>query len=398
VRVLFFAFSRSSLGHVSRVTAAAARFQRDGVTVQVAAHASLAGYVAAAGLPFRPIAELAPAPAWRGMNDDAVLREFVRTRQASADYVTRSLAEERAAIADFGPDAVVSDMRNTAGVAASMAGLPSVAIHNLGLFHHPMHVIVPEVLRTLAALGVEDRHAGRVLGTALAVPSLPPLEPLSGLAAPVRALVTGLVDEVRHVGPLFSPGTEEVLRQDRARSDPDGPGMLYVSLGGSGVGQDRLADVLAAVDDLRMRCVVVTGQADTAARDALERRLRSAVERSPVEVHELRTDAVRLMAGARCALMHGGHASTLEGLAAATPMVLLPHSREQRETAAHLAAAGLAQVIDEDSGPKEVRDAVVTAMERGQAARAHAAAALLGTDGAANLLALVREQVAWNRS
>ncbi|WP_035700782.1 glycosyltransferase family protein, partial [Glycomyces tenuis] len=202
MRALFVAFSRSSLGHITRMRTAAERFAQAGHEVAVAAHAEVRDLVAKAGLPWIGIDEIGPAPAWRGMDDVAQLRAFARTRLASPEYVADSLRDELRAIDDFGPDVVVSDMRNTASVAASMRDLPSFTCHNLRLFRHPMHAVLPEILATLRQLGVGSFHARKALGDVLLVPDLPLLDPLSDIPAETAGLVSGLVSEIRHIGPL----------------------------------------------------------------------------------------------------------------------------------------------------------------------------------------------------
>ncbi|MFG3340823.1 glycosyltransferase [Glycomyces sp. NPDC048151] len=389
LRVLFVAFSRSSLGHVTRMRTAARRFADAGHTVAVAVHEEVRHLVDHAGLQWIGIDEIGPAPAWRGMNDVASLRAFARTRLASPIYVRTSLRDELRAIDEFAPDAVVSDMRNTASVAASMRGLPSFTCHNLRLFKHPMHAVLPEILATLEAVGVAPEHR-RPLGDAVLVPDLPLLDPLSDVPAETAGLMTSLTSEIRHIGPLVP---RELLAQPvRAEREP----VLNITLGGSGAGDEDLLRVVAAASGLGVRLAVTLG-VEGPESEVLADKVRAAAGDAEVEVAAFRHDAVDLMSRSAAAVVHGGHSSMIEGLLCATPLVFTPQSAEQRGNAARVAGLGLGAVVAEDDPSETVTQAIKAALGADRDAHAAFASVLRSADGAGAMLELVERSVALHR-
>ncbi len=391
MRVLFVAFSRSSLGHITRMRTAAERFASAGHEVAVAAHAEVRELVLKAGLPWIAIDEIDPAPAWRGIDDVERLRAFVRTRLASPEYVANSLRDELRAIDDFGPDVVVSDMRNTASVAASMRDLPSFTCHNLRLFRHPLNALLPELLVTLEQLGVGRFHARKILGDVVLVPDLPLLDPLSDIPEETAALVSGMVSEIRHIGPLVA---------ERLRTGPiaaDRPPLLHLTLGGSGGGDKDLLRAVAAARDLRIPMAVTLG-VEGPESETLSREVKDAAAGAEIDVATFRHDAADLTARATAAVLHGGHSSMMEALLNATPMMFMPHSEEQRGNAARIAALGLGAVVGPDDPLETVTAKLVSVLETPDA-DAHAAFAglLRSADGAESMLERVERAVRIHR-
>lgn len=387
MRVLFAAFSRSSLGHVTRMRTAAARFAAAGHDVAVAVHEQARPLVERAGLEWIGIEEIGPAPAWRGMTDEAGLRAFARTRLASPAYIEQSIEDELRAIDAFAPDAVVSDMRNTASVAASMRGLPAFTVHNLHLFRHPMHAVLPEILAALEGLAVPDAHARKVLGDAVLVPDLPVLDPITDIPPATAALVAGLAPEIRHIGPLVP----EALRE----GPTDRPPLLNITLGGSGVGEDDLVRIVAAASGLGAPIAVTLGVEGPGTED-LAAHLKAAAAGADIDVAAFRHDAAELMARATAAVVHGGHASMLEGLLTATPLVFVPHSEEQRGNAARVAALGLGETAY-PADPEALTAAMRNALDAPRSAHRDFAAILHDADGAAAMIEVVARAVALAR-
>lgn len=403
LRVLMFAFTRSSLGHITRSTTAAARFAREGHTVAVACHEESRGIPERAGLTWCPVREIGPAPAWRGMDDPARLRAFIRDRLASPGYVSECLEDELRLIDEYRPDLVISDMRNTAGVAAAMRGVPSYSIHNLRLFRHPMHVMLPEILATLSSLGVHDRHARRVLGNAVLVPDLPILDDLPGLPPDTAALICSLTREIRHVGPLLPPGVTASARPASAHTAPahtaparpGAParrsGLLHVTLGGSGAGDHEIRRIVEAVGDLDLHVEITLGITATPGTvRAAERDLAALARRAAVSVSGFRHDAVDVTRAADAVVTHGGHGSIMEALAVGTPPVFLPHSTEQRLNAARVEELGLGTVLAPGDDPAAVREKILMAVKLKDSAQlARFGRSLVAADGAGQLVAYV---------
>lgn len=390
LRVLIIAFSRSSLGHIVRSTTAAARFAAAGHEVAVACHEEVRHIPEKAGLAWLPVDEIGPAPAWRGMDDPEQLRAFVRTRLASPEYVSASLADELRVIDGFRPDVVIADMRNTAGVAASMRGVLAFTLHNLRLFQHPMHVVLPEVLVTLDQLGVDPVHARNVLGSAVLVPDIAAIDGLSEVPPETAALICSLTEEVRHVGPLLSPELLSIAGRKAmpAEDGTDSRTRLHITLGGSGVGDEGIRRIVEAVAGLGLAIEVTLG-AD-ALQDrvaALEAELAGIAGPSTVAVTGFRHDVVEAVAAADAAVVHGGHGSMVEGLVCATPLVFLPHSAEQRHNARKVQDLGLGVVLGPGDDAAAVREKVVRALGlNATPGPRRFASALVAADGAGHLV------------
>src|SRR5690606_27189348 len=277
-------------------------------------------------------------------------------------------------------DVVVSDMRNTASVAASMRDLPSFTCHNLRLFRHPLHALLPELLVTLEQLGVGRFHARKILGDVVLVPDLPLLDPLSDIPEETAALVSGMVSEIRPIGPLVA---------ERLRTGPiaaDRPPLLHLTLGGSGGGDKDLLRAVAAARDLRIPMAVTLG-VEGPESETLSREVKDAAAGAEIDVATFRHDAADLTARATAAVLHGGHSSMMEALLNATPMMFMPHSEEQRGNAARIAALGLGAVVGPDDPLETVTAKLVSVLETPDA-DAHAAFAglLRSADGAESML------------
>lgn len=389
MRVLFVAFGRSSLDHITRMRTAAARFAEAGHEVAVAVHAEAGELVREAGLPWIEIDELEKI----GMSPDRFGTEDPDRLLALAapEYIANSLRDELRAIDDFGPDAVVSDMRNTASVAASMRDLPSFTCHDLHLLRHPMRTVLPEILTALEQLGVGRFHARKALGDVLLVPGLPLLDPLSDFPAETAGLVATLAAEIRHIGPIVA---------DRLRTGSlaaDRPPLLHLDLGGSGTGDKDLLRAVAAARGLGVPMAVTLG-VEGPESEALAREVEAAAAGAETDIAALRHDAADLTARATAAVLHGGHASMVEALLNATPMVFMPHSEEQCRNAARISGFGLGTVVEADDPVETVSTRLAAALATPDADAHVAFAALLrSADGAAAMLDRVEQAVRIHR-
>jgi UDP:flavonoid glycosyltransferase YjiC (YdhE family) len=396
LRVLFVCFSRSSLGHLVRSTAAALELHNRGHHVLFAAAADAVHVPAKAGLSCVETFEIGPAPAWRAIRTVEDMRALQRTRLGSPEYLDRCIAEETALIEGFRPNVVVSDFRNSAGVSASLAGVPSVSIHNLRFFIYPMNVILPVVLETLAELGVADEHARKVLGDVMVVPDLSIFEPMSVVPPDVASLVWSLPREVRYVGPLLM--REPATLPDRAtlrRRYGGGERLLVnVTLGGSAGGRQQLPEIVAGLTGLPIDLFITTGPAidPDELGPAVERFRAAAPSGCHLNIGGYRPDALDLMKACDVAVVHGGHGTTMEGLLCGTPMVFVPHLEEQRLNAVRAVECGTGVLPAGDDLRSEIADLVnLAAGKRGRADQV--GAGLAGVRGTATLADFVETQL-----
>jgi UDP:flavonoid glycosyltransferase YjiC (YdhE family) len=72
----------------------------------------------------------------------------------------------------------------------------------------------------------------------------------------------------------------------------------------------------------------------------------------------------QVLAGAALAITHGGHGTVIKALAAGVPMVLLPHGRDQPDTAARVTARGAGIALKRSANPGVIADAVRSVLRR----------------------------------
>jgi UDP:flavonoid glycosyltransferase YjiC (YdhE family) len=253
-----------------------------------------------------------------------------------------------------------------------------------------MHAVLPEILATLAQVGIAPEHR-RPLGDAVLVPDLALLDPLADIPAETAALVAGLTAEIRHVGPLVP---RDLLEQPvAAEREP----VLNVTLGGSGAGDKDLLRIVAAASGLGVRLAVTLG-VEGPGSDALAEQVRAAAGDADLDIAVFRHDAVDLMARSTAAVVHGGHSSLIEGLLCATPLVFVPASAEQRGNAARVAGLGLGAVVAEDDPVETVAETIRAALRADRAAHTGFANVLRAADGAGAMLDAVERAVALRRA
>jgi hypothetical protein len=104
-----------------------------------------------------------------------------------------------------------------------------------------------------------------------------------------------------------------------------------------------------ALGTLPVRAVVTTGPA-----------LDPAALRPPANVTVVPSAPHRqVLQHAALVVTHGGHGTVMKALAAGVPMVVLPHGRDQADTAARVTTRGAGVVLKRSAGPSRIADAVM---------------------------------------
>ena len=153
---------------------------------------------------------------------------------------------------------------------------------------------------------------------------------------------------VRYVGPVL----EDPVWSQGSSWTPPGGGKPLVLVSMSSTFQDQIGPlqrVIAALGTLPVHAIVTTGPAIDAA--AL-----NAAPNVTVLPHAPHREVLR---HAAAVVTHGGHGTVVKALAAGVPMVLLPHGRDQADTAVRVTERGAGIALKRTAQP----DAIATAVK-----------------------------------
>lgn len=282
------------------------------------------------------------------------------------------------AIGDADPDVVICSMFCLGGmVAAEAAGLPfDVLLPNV--YPLPADGMPPFGIGLRPARGVFGRLRDRALNafterlwdrnglpglnTLRAQHGLGPLTHFLDQARGARrqlVLTSGEFDfpaalppNVRYVGPVLDDPlwAEATPWTPAPGSDP----LVLVAMSSTFQDQvDCLQRVIDALGALPIAALVTTGPAIDV--DQLRSRANVRVVRSASHSQVLRHAAL--------VVTHGGHGTTVKALAAGVPLVILPHGRDQADTAARVAARGAGIKLARTARPKAIAGAVRRVLE-----------------------------------
>jgi MGT family glycosyltransferase len=311
-------------------------------------------------------------------------------------------ADTDAAIAKFKPDRVLCSMFCTGAMIAAEAQripfdvlfatvypLPAEGLPPFGIGLAPATNLLGRIRdRTLNALADRFWDAKGLAGLN-AVRQQWRLPPLSHVFDQVhrarRQLVftaaafdfpAQLPSNVRYVGPVLD---DPVWAATASWTPPAGTDpLVLVAL--SSTFQDQvpsLQRVIDALSEMRVRAVVTTGPAIDP--DAL---------RAPANVTVVvRAPHSEILHQADVVITHGGHGTVMKTLAAGVPMVLLPHGRDQADTAVRVTLRGAGLALKRSSTSRVIAGAVravlqlrafrTAAQELGEAVRREADSDLL---------------------
>ncbi len=368
-------------GNVPPELSAVRRLVERGHIVTVLGEDSVAGEIRATGARFRRWVHAPNRPDRRPGNDPArdwecrypwqlierlVATLFVGPAPAYAHDV-------RDAIADTRPQLVICSMFCLGGmVAAEAAGLPfDVLLPNIYLL--PAKGLPPFGIGLHPARGAVGRLRDRALNAFIerlwdtkglaglnTLRVQHALTPLAHFLDQVRrarrqVVLTSaefdfaaiLPPSVRYVGPVLD---DPIWAADMPWAPPAGSDPL-VLVAMSSTFQDQidcLQRVVDALGTLPVRGLVTTGPAI----DASTLRPRPNVTVVPSAPHR------QVLQHTALVVTHAGHGTVMKALAADVPMVLLPHGRDQADTAARVASRGAGIVVKRTAKPGVIADAI----------------------------------------
>jgi UDP:flavonoid glycosyltransferase YjiC (YdhE family) len=335
VRVLV--ATTAGAGHFGPLTPFAGALRDAGHDVVVAAPASFAGSVERAGFAHLPFAD-ADAAAQGAVfgrlpglsNEEAnaiVVHEiFVRINGRAA------LPGMRAAVEEWRPDLVLRDPSEFASYAvATETGVPHASVA-VGLLEFD-DVFLPGIAEPLADLGVAAGLAGLL--------SEPCLSLLPELFDPPAATGSRAVRRFRD--PTVTAAVDPLPDWWAGSGDP----LVYVSFGsvaaGLGLFPVLYQQVVEGLADVPVRVLLTVGEAGEP----------ETIRPCPANAHVERWwPQQAVMPHASAMIGHGGMGTTMAGLAAGVPMVVLPLFADQPFNARRVHALGAG--ISVDGGPAGV--------------------------------------------
>jgi MGT family glycosyltransferase len=375
-------------GNVPPELSAVGRLVERGHVVTVLAEDSVANEVRATGARLRPWVQAPNRPDRRPENDP--------TRDWECRYpwqlIERLIAtlfvgpahgyahDVRDAIADTRPQLVICSMFCLGGmVAAEEAGLPfDVLLPNVyplpakglppfGIGLRPARGAVGRLRDRALNLFIERLWDSKGLAGLNALREQHGLAPLAHFLDQVRrarrqlVLTSAAFDfaavlpaGARYVGPVLD---DPAWAAGTPWTPPGGSNPL-VLVAMSSTFQDQigcLQRIVDALGTLPVRGLVTTGPAI----DASTLRPRANVTVVPSAPHR------EVLQHAGLVVTHAGHGTVMKALAAGVPMVLLPHGRDQADTAARVTSRGAGIVLKRTARPGVIADAVRRVLQNG---------------------------------
>jgi UDP:flavonoid glycosyltransferase YjiC (YdhE family) len=335
VRVLV--ATTAGAGHFGPITPFARALRDAGHDVVVTAPASFAAAVERAGFGHLAFADgdraaqgavFASLPGLSNQEANAIVvhEVFARINGGAA------LPGMRAAVAEWRPDLVLRDPSEFASyVVATEAGVPYACV-SVGLLEFD-DVILPGIDAPLADLGMTGGGAGLL--------SEPCLSLLPEVFDPPPAPGSRTVRRFRD--PAVSAATESLPDWWEGSEDP----LVYVSFGSVaasiGLFPELYQQVVDALADLPVRVLLTTGESGEP----------DEIRPCPANAHvEKWWPQQAVMPHAAAVIGHGGMGTTMAGLAAGVPMVVLPIFADQPFNARRVEALGAGILVD--GGPAGV--------------------------------------------
>lgn len=356
--------STSGLGHLLPVLAIASAAVQAGHEVRVCAPSQQADRIDAQGLRWGPLVE--PTEGER-----TAVRAATEDREVAAGVIfarlnpLAGLPGLEATIAEWHPDIVLSEAAEFAGgLAAERAGLPTVRLHP-GMVHGSHW----------------ERMAAAVLSATRTEVGLPP-DPAADrlISAPQLCYFPAIIES----RPTDAPVTR-VRRPGLPVPQSDREPLIYITLGSEIPKMPMFATTArAAVEAARRtghRVILSIASGDPGALGDL----------SGIEVASW-VDQTEVLPRARVVVSHGGAGTTLDALAAGTPMISIPFFADQPYNADSLSALEVGRTVrpgtDLASRLFDALDVVLTEEPRACAQMADAVAALPDISAGISLLEL----------
>lgn len=373
-------------GNVPPELAAARRLRARGHAVTVIADDAVASDVRSTGAELRRWVRAPNRPDRRPENDPVrdwecrypwqLLDRLMKTLLVGpagqyADDAQDALAERR-------PAAVICSMFCLGGmVAAEAAGIPFVVLFP-NIYPLPAAGLPPFGIGLRPARGLAGRLRDRALNRIIewqwdakgleglnAVRAGHGLAPLAHvfdqvrradrqlvMTSPALDFTAALPGGVRYVGPVLD---DPQWSETASWTPPAGDAPLAL-VGMSSTFQDQIGSlqrVIEALGTLPVRALVTAGPALDVA--ALRPASNVTVAASAPHRQVLRQTAV--------VITHGGHGTVVKALAAGVPMVMLPHGRDQADTAVRVSARGAGVMLRRSARPDAIAAAVRQVLE-----------------------------------
>jgi MGT family glycosyltransferase len=167
------------------------------------------------------------------------------------------------------------------------------------------------------------------------------------MTSPAFDFPAALPPAVRYVGPVL----EDPLWSQASDWTPPAGRAPLVLVAMSSTFQDQVGSLqraIAALSTLPVHGIVTTGP-------AIDPAMLSAAPNVTVLAHVPHREVLR---HADAVITHGGHGTVVKALAAGVPMVVLPHGRDQDDTAVRVTARGAGLALKRTAAPEAIAAAV----------------------------------------
>lgn len=350
MRILIISFTRSSLGHLMRSIAIAKEMRTRNHNVLFACSKETIDIPRSFDLKCAVVYEIEPKPPWEKINTMDDLIAMTKKRLASNKYISQCLEDEIQLIKNFQPDVIIHDMRVTSGVVASIHNIPSIAIHNMELFHFPLPTVMPLVMKEMKKMGIDPKHIEKIFGDVLVIPDFSYFAPLTKIPEEIHMILKKSVREILFTGPLMV-GAPSIYKNEHNLKSTSVP-LIYITLGGSQNNSNLFLSIIKNLPN-SASYIISTGKQEIT--NEINKYLETFDGNSlKIQCKTYLKNSNEIMMSADLAVIHGGHGTLLEGLVCGTPLIVIPQNSEQRMNGLKSYELGCGKIIEKNEVNKKL--------------------------------------------
>lgn len=320
-------------GTTARCLAVAEELRRRGHPCVFLAGRSIHGAIATRGFPVHPIPDVDIRADSRRIPEQQLFAQ-----EDAPGFLRRQLDLTVAGLHDLGAELVVYSNSNTAALAASVVGIPSISLLAPAILRIPSLAMALPMIRKWLLFDLLRARAplrkpvpSAFIGDRTFIPSIPPLVEWPILLPPGLWLHRS---EAQCVGPLLTQSPDCLPpRSDLLGELGVGSPFVYATLGGAIFDRELIGAIARGIRDSGSYGLVSGGSAVTS-------EVASTLSGDRIHVVRHLPDGLRAVAAADVLIWHGGDQTMQEAVASGTPAIGLPHQLDQLPNVETLARAG----------------------------------------------------------